>query len=131
MDIRYQIPFNRITMFLFVARLAASPACCTSPAGARRTGPTASAASSSPPAWSSGIQVLAYACVVTVCPRSLDQFYIVSYYMKWVNTSWTDSISVRTCIISRDAPDIRHIFISSICYDIRPKDIRYSAGYQT
>ena len=25
----------------------------------------------------------------TVCPRSSGPFYIVSYYMKWVTTSWT------------------------------------------
>ena len=27
----------------------------------------------------------------TVCPRSLDLFYIVSYNIKWVKTSWTYS----------------------------------------
>ena len=27
----------------------------------------------------------------TVCPRSLYPIYIVSYYMKWVKTSWTYS----------------------------------------
>ena len=117
-------------MFLFVARLAVSPACCTSPAGARRTGPTASAASSSPPAWSSGIQVLAYACVVTVCPRSLDQFFIVSYYMKWVNTSWTDSISVRTCILIMDEPDIRHFLYpaSGLLSDLKISGIQPILG---
>ena len=26
---------------------------------------------------------------VTVCPRSLDPLYIVTYYIKWVKTSWT------------------------------------------
>ena len=25
----------------------------------------------------------------TVCPRSIDPFYIASYYLKWVKTSWT------------------------------------------
>ena len=25
----------------------------------------------------------------TVCPRSSDPFYIVTYYIKWVTTSWT------------------------------------------
>ena len=25
----------------------------------------------------------------TVCPRSLDPFYIVNYKMKWIKTSWT------------------------------------------
>ena len=29
---------------------------------------------------------------LTVCPRSSDPFYIVSYYIKWVTTSWTHSI---------------------------------------
>ena len=28
----------------------------------------------------------------TVCARSSDKFYIVTYYMKWVTTSWTYSI---------------------------------------
>ena len=28
----------------------------------------------------------------TVCPRSSDPFYIVTYYIKWVTTSWTDGI---------------------------------------
>ena len=28
----------------------------------------------------------------TVCPRSLCPFCIVSYYIKWDKTSWTDSI---------------------------------------
>ena len=29
----------------------------------------------------------------TICPRSSDSFYIVSYYIKWVTTSWTHSMS--------------------------------------
>ena len=29
----------------------------------------------------------------TICPRSSDPFYIVSYYIKWVTTSWTYSMS--------------------------------------
>ena len=28
----------------------------------------------------------------TMCPRSSDPYYIGSYYMKWVTTSWTYSI---------------------------------------
>ena len=28
----------------------------------------------------------------TICPISSDPFYIVTYYMKLVNTSWTYSI---------------------------------------
>ena len=28
----------------------------------------------------------------TMCPRSSDPFYIVTYYMKWITTSWTYSM---------------------------------------
>ena len=31
-------------------------------------------------------------CRNTVCPRSSDLFYIVSYYTEWVTTSWPSSI---------------------------------------
>ena len=31
----------------------------------------------------------------TVCPRSSDLFYIVTYYIKQVTTSWTYSIITR------------------------------------
>ena len=30
-----------------------------------------------------------------VCPRSRYQFYIVTYYIKWVTTSLTDGICIR------------------------------------
>ena len=26
---------------------------------------------------------------ITVCPGSSDPFYVVTYYIKWVTTSWT------------------------------------------
>ena len=26
--------------------------------------------------------------VVTICLRSLEPFYVISYYIKWVKTSW-------------------------------------------
>ena len=29
----------------------------------------------------------------TVCPRSSDPFYIVTYYIKYVTISWTDDSS--------------------------------------
>ena len=28
----------------------------------------------------------------TVCPRNSEPFYVVTYYIKWVTTSWTYSI---------------------------------------
>ena len=34
-----------------------------------------------------------YSCLSeprTVCPRSLDPFHVVSYYIELVKTSWTD-----------------------------------------
>ena len=34
-----------------------------------------------------------------ICPRSSDPFYIVTYYMNWVTTSWTHSI----CILDPDS----------------------------
>ena len=30
--------------------------------------------------------------IYTICPASSDPFYIVSYYIKWVTTSWTHSM---------------------------------------
>ena len=30
----------------------------------------------------------------TVCPRSSDPFFIVTYSIKWVTTSWTDGIYI-------------------------------------
>ena len=27
---------------------------------------------------------------ILVCPKSNDPFYVVTYFMKWVTTSWTD-----------------------------------------
>ena len=32
----------------------------------------------------------------TACQRSLDQLYIVAYYIKWIETSWTYSIPSKT-----------------------------------
>ena len=32
--------------------------------------------------------------LITVCPRSLDPFLIVSYHINWVKTSWTYSIDL-------------------------------------
>ena len=28
---------------------------------------------------------------ITICPRGSDPFYIVTYYIEWVKTSWTYS----------------------------------------
>ena len=32
---------------------------------------------------------------LTICPRSPDPIYIVNYFFKWANTSWTDSNTYR------------------------------------
>ena len=31
----------------------------------------------------------------TICPGFSDQLYIVSYYIKWVTTSWTHSTTFK------------------------------------
>ena len=50
--------------------------------------------------------------IITICPRSSDPFNIVTYFIKWVTTSWTDSILVEKGIkghlsISRRKSDRR------------------------
>ena len=37
-------------------------------------------------------QIPLYTLIYTICPRRLDPFYIVSYYIKLVNTFWTYSM---------------------------------------
>ena len=39
------------------------------------------------------INIYVYRLVYTICPGSSDPFYIVSYYIRWVTTSWTHSNS--------------------------------------
>ena len=38
---------------------------------------------------SSSPRIYQFKLKITVCPRISDPFYIVSYYVKWVTTSWT------------------------------------------
>ena len=49
--------------------------------------------------WQSEIQpekifVDNYNFMYTVCLKSLDQIYVVTYYIKWVRTSWAYSIFI-------------------------------------
>ena len=44
-----------------------------------------------------GIVHLIFIFCCPVCPRSSDPFYIVSYYVKCVTTSWSYSISSNRC----------------------------------
>ena len=37
----------------------------------------------------------------TVCPISSDPFYKISYYIKWVTTSWTHSMSFLAFVVSK------------------------------
>ena len=37
-------------------------------------------------------QTVRFYCIYIACPRCSDPFYRVSYYIKWVTTSWTHSI---------------------------------------
>ena len=43
----------------------------------------------------------------TVCPRSNDTFYIVTYYIKWVTTFWIDGNSyVFSYLPNMSSPDV-------------------------
>ena len=44
----------------------------------------------------------------TVCSGSSDQFYIVTYYIKWVTTSWT--YSMRAIRLFCDSRKKRNIY---------------------
>ena len=49
----------------------------------------------------------------TVCPRSSYPFCIVSYYMKWVTTSWTHSMYTANLYLSRCSTDLRTLSMQS------------------
>ena len=44
--------------------------------------------------------------IYAVCSRSSDPFHIVSYYMKWVTTSWTYSMYQVPILPSLSTPDL-------------------------
>ena len=46
---------------------------------------------------------LSIAYIDTVCPRSSDPFYIVTYYINWVPTSWIYSI-LYYCMSQKSSP---------------------------
>ena len=61
----------------------------------------------------------------TVCPGSSDPFYIVSYYLKWVTTSWTHSLSEKSLpfVFSKYTMQIRQDFMDSMRFgmlDVEP-----------
>ena len=35
----------------------------------------------------------------TLCPRTSDVFYVVTYNIKWVTTSWTHSIYIHSSLV--------------------------------
>ena len=45
----------------------------------------------------------------TVCPGSSDPFYMVSYYIKWVTTSWTHS-NILTAAKKRDISEQKLLY---------------------
>ena len=56
----------------------------------------------------------------TVCPRSGDPFYVVTYYIKWVTTSWTDGTIALLQIILK--LDILYAFIYAKCRLVHCQD---------
>ena len=57
----------------------------------------------------------------TVCPGSIEPFYIVSYYIKWVTTSWTYSSRTYPCVDKNQHP--KHTICS------RSLDLIYIVSY--
>ena len=57
--------------------------------------------------WLYGLRIFTGSDHITVCPRSSDPFYILSYYIKWVTISWTYStfFTSRTEMMCRPAMD--------------------------
>ena len=49
----------------------------------------------------------------TVCPRSSDPIYIVSYYIKWVTTSWTHSMYVNIFYWCQKSRGVWNIFFQN------------------
>ena len=41
--------------------------------------------------WCFVLDTIIYFTQITVCPRSSDSFYILTYYIKWVTASWIGS----------------------------------------
>ena len=44
-----------------------------------------------------------------VCPRSSDPFYIVTYYIRWVTTSWTQSMDAYVTSMVFDSEKNEHV----------------------
>ena len=76
----------------------------------------------------------------TMCPRSSDPFYIVTYHIKWVTTPWTYSTIYTRVVFLCEGFSllcVRHVFnmllerekscekIESLCFSILEKIIRY------
>ena len=40
----------------------------------------------------------------TICPRSSNPFYLVTYNVKWVTTSWTNSIVLILSLSFKNTP---------------------------
>ena len=49
-----------------------------------------------------GVKKVSHFYNSTVCPRRSDSFYIVSYYIKWVTTSWV-AIHRLCCTVYKNA----------------------------
>ena len=64
-----------------------------------------------------GFILFKYRFLCTVCPGRSDPFYIVTYYIKWVTTSWTYSI---TCITAMGT------LVAPICWVIPPASPSYA-----
>ena len=55
-----------------------------------------------------------YLSIYTVCPRSSDPFYRVSYYINWVTTSWSHSTDLSKQLLIYGEDEVRPFFIHSL-----------------
>mgnify|MGYP007023201260 CR=1 FL=1 len=61
----------------------------------------------------------------TVCPRSSYPFYLVSYYMKWVTTSWTFSSLYSFYVVNYDLKLVK----TSRAYTVWPRSLHPVISY--
>ena len=62
-----------------------------------------------------------------MCPRSADQFYVVTYYIKWVTTSWTYStLAPALRLHSGENASVSRVSLATL--DPPMKNPRYASG---
>ena len=67
-----------------------------------------------------------------MCPRSSDPFYIVSYYIKWVTTTWTHSmLNMFTFDELSVSPLLSLQFLGVMSYHMHMENMQYAKFNKT